>query len=166
MLEGAGRDDRPLPSWCRLAGRGERALIAVSRWWSRSWKRWRGVPVTVIVKMEWRLGDEVMALPVLAALRRDHPLDRIIARLRRLGIPAHMSRDAGGSLCNAVLYHSLHAVRGSLRPACNGFVHIPDALVRLPRRQRMAWPCPLDWEQALAGALEIVATCVGQPAPT
>ena len=38
--------------------------------------------MTVIVKMEWRLGDEVMALPVLAAFRRDHPRDRIIARLR------------------------------------------------------------------------------------
>ena len=92
------------------------------------------------------------------------PVARIIARLRRLGIPAHMSRDAGGYLCNAVLYHSLHAVRHTRRPACNGFVHIPDALVRLRGRRRGAWPCPLDWEQALAGALEIVATCVGQPA--
>lgn len=92
------------------------------------------------------------------------PAARIVTRLRRLGIPAHLSRDAGTYLCNALLYHSLHAVQRSRRPICNGFIHIPDALARMPRRRRAATPCPLDWSQTLAGALEIVATCIGQPA--
>ena len=35
------------------------------------------------------------------------PVRHIVTRLRRLGIPAFVSRDAGSYLCNAALYYSL-----------------------------------------------------------
>jgi ADP-heptose:LPS heptosyltransferase len=42
--------------------------------------RWKGVlrqPRTLLVELRWRLGDEIMALPVLEALRARYPQDRI-----------------------------------------------------------------------------------------
>jgi pyroglutamyl-peptidase len=119
------------------------------------------------------------ALPVSAAVRADGPeilrvslpVNYLVARLRRRGIPAFVSRDAGGYLCNATLYHSLAAARA--QPGRRvGFIHIPASL---------AWPtaagrgrsgaCPLTWAQALEGGLEILAVCLNRfaaaaPRPT
>jgi pyroglutamyl-peptidase len=89
------------------------------------------------------------------------PAARIVARLKRLGLPAFLSRDAGTYLCNSLLFRSLHAARELRLATCSGFVHLPDALVRLPRRRRGASACPLDWDQAVDGAVEIVAACIG-----
>lgn len=79
------------------------------------------------------------------------PAARIVARLLQLGLPASCSGDAGGYLCNAVLYHSLAlAERQRSHPRCSGhvagFVHIP------------AWlsPAHLDHAGLLAGSLEIL----------
>lgn len=91
------------------------------------------------------------------------PAARIVARLRRQRIPAYLSRDAGTYLCNALLYHSLHTATRLRNPVCNGFIHVPDALVAKVRRRHGAVRCPLDWSQAVEGAMEIVATCVGLP---
>ena len=38
-----------------------------------------GQPRTLLVELRWRLGDEIMALPVLEALRAQHPRDTIVA---------------------------------------------------------------------------------------
>jgi pyroglutamyl-peptidase len=47
------------------------------------------------------------------------PVDEIVAALRAEGIPAAVSRDAGGYLCNHVFYVLRHlGLRG-------GFVHVP-----------------------------------------
>jgi pyroglutamyl-peptidase len=85
------------------------------------------------------------------------PAGRIVARLRRLGLPAVLSHDAGGYLCNAILYHSLAAVgraEAAVAPR-RGFVHIPPRLDEgMPR-------CQLDWNSAMAGGLEILAACLG-----
>jgi pyroglutamyl-peptidase len=91
------------------------------------------------------------------------PVQHIVTRLRRRGIPAFASRDAGAYLCNATLYHSLACSRKTPGRRV-GFVHIPASLARPggPTRGRTAG-CPLTWEQALDGALEILAVCLARP---
>ncbi len=50
------------------------------------------------------------------------PVRRIVAALRRAGIPARLSRDAGRYLCNAAMYTACQAVGGT--PVA-GFIHVP-----------------------------------------
>jgi pyroglutamyl-peptidase len=116
------------------------------------------------------------------------PVRYIVQRLRRLGIPAFLSRDAGAYLCNAALYHSLRLARAAPGRRV-GFIHIPAALARpggpwpLTRpvgpwplaRPGGPWPlarpvgrwrpdaCPLGWDAAVLGALEILASCLARP---
>ena len=52
------------------------------------------------------------------ALRSTLPVDAIVATLNEAGIPAEVSRDAGGFLCNHVFYRLLQVREG-------GFVHVP-----------------------------------------
>lgn len=76
------------------------------------------------------------------ALRSTLPVDQIVAALRDEGLPASVSRDAGGYLCNHVFYVAMQ----SLKPGCiGGFVHVPSFDV-LPR------------EELLRAARVIVAT--------
>ena len=90
------------------------------------------------------------------------PAEAIVARLTALGLPAHVSDDAGTYLCNAVLYHALAAAR----PAMTGLVHIPALLAAEgggtsgPAARSL-----LDWETAVSGGLEIIRVCLGRPAP-
>ncbi len=117
------------------------------------------------------LEDASGALPPGPTVRADGalllaaslPTRHIVARLRRRGIPAFVSRDAGAYLCNATLYHSLACARQAPGRRA-GFIHIPATLARAggPSRGRVG-ACPLTWEQALAGGLEILAACLGQP---
>ena len=79
--------------------------------------------------------DAAGALPPGAAVRdggpafmaASLPVQHIVTRLRRLGIPAFVSRDAGGYLCNATLYHSLGCARNAPSRRV-GFIHIPAML--------------------------------------
>lgn len=88
------------------------------------------------------------------------PVQHIVTRLRRRGIPAFVSRDAGAYLCNAALYHSLSCARDTPGRRV-GFVHIPASLARPGGANRgRTGACPLTWEQALDGALEILAACL------
>jgi pyroglutamyl-peptidase len=116
--------------------------------------------------------DASGVLPTGAALRdggAEHlpaslPVRYIVARLRQLGIPAFVSRDAGAYLCNAALYHSLVCAKdGSAAGRRVGFVHIPASLARPggPNRGRSG-ACPLTWDDALMGALEILVACLGR----
>lgn len=77
------------------------------------------------------------------------PSEAIVARLRAAGLPAELSGDAGRYLCNAVLYHALHASRKRANPSSTGFVHIPTELSAPP----------LTLADAVDGALIIVNTC-------
>ena len=89
------------------------------------------------------------------------PLRHIVVRLRRLGIAAFISRDAGAYLCNAALYHSLLCAKDAA--GCGrrvGFVHIPATLARGGANRGRSGACPLTWQQALDGALEILATAL------
>lgn len=53
------------------------------------------------------------------ALASTLPVDEIVAALREAEIPAEVSRDAGGYVCNHVLYALLRS------GARGGFVHLP-----------------------------------------
>ena len=81
MARGERRRLGRLPLPLRLAVRADGALSAIGRWWTRLVKRRRREPLVVLVRNEWRLGDEVMALPVFAAQRRRWPRDRMVARV-------------------------------------------------------------------------------------
>lgn len=70
----------------------------------------------------------------------------IAAGLRAKGCPVSLSHDAGGYLCNAVLYHSLALAEASGNRCGVGFVHVPADLSKPP----------LLLGEAVAGALEII----------
>jgi len=70
-----------------------------------------------------------------------------------------LSDDAGGYLCNAVLFHGLLCSGGNAMPGVTGFVHIPAQIADMGRGS------VLDWDGAVAGGLEIIRTCLGLPAP-
>ena len=77
------------------------------------------------------------------ALRSTLPVDEIVAALRDDGIPAAVSRDAGGYLCNHVFY----VLMQTLDPKrIGGFVHVPPASVLPP-------------DDLVRAAGVIVATC-------
>ncbi len=86
---------------------------------------------------------------------------RIVERLRRRALPVRLSRDAGGYLCNAVLYRSLERARRAGWPMRCGFIHLPAAL-GVATASRHAGGC-LEWPQALEGSLEIIAAALGLP---
>jgi pyroglutamyl-peptidase len=78
------------------------------------------------------------------AYRSTLPVDEIVAALRARELPAEVSRDAGGYLCNHVFY----VLMRTLKPGrMGGFVHVPP-LEALPR------------ERLVEGARVIVETCV------
>lgn len=113
--------------------------------------------------------DASGALPLAPILNGDGaeylaaglPAQALVARLRRRGIPAFVSRDAGAYLCNALLYHSL-AQGPAAAGRRVGFIHIPASLARPGGANRgRSGACPLTWAQALEGGLEIVAGCLG-----
>jgi pyroglutamyl-peptidase len=97
------------------------------------------------------------------------PVAEIVHRLRHRGIPAFQSWNAGTYLCNATLYDALSAT--TARSPRVGFVHIPSELATSKASNRLAAPqapipgSPLTWQQALAGSIEIVATCLNHPSP-
>lgn len=97
-------------------------------------------------------------------LRATLPVQHIVTRLRRNGIAAFVSRDAGAYLCNATLYHSLLCAQSAAGRRV-GFIHVPASLAQpgAPSRGRVG-ACPLTWEQAARGALEILACCLTRPA--
>ena len=93
------------------------------------------------------------------------PVQHIVTRLRLRGIPAYVSRDAGGYLCNAALYHSLGCARGAPGRRV-GFVHVPATLARPGGQNRgRVGACPLTWDEALEGGLEMLAACLGRVTP-
>jgi pyroglutamyl-peptidase len=87
------------------------------------------------------------------------PAERIVDRLRKLGVPACTSTDAGGYLCNALLYHSLSAASALAQPHLVCFVHLPADLPG-PDGHVTQSDCRLDWRGAMAGGIEIIAACL------
>ncbi len=83
------------------------------------------------------------------------PIAAIVQRLENLGIKISRSDDAGGYLCNAVLYHSLAANAASKQDCRVGFIHVPDLLT----------PPFMSFDEAVTGSLEIIRTSLDIPAP-
>jgi pyroglutamyl-peptidase len=77
------------------------------------------------------------------ALRSTLPVDEIVAALRDDGIPAAVSRDAGGYLCNHIFYVLMQTLDPN---SIGGFVHVPPASVLPP-------------DDLVRAAGVIVATC-------
>jgi pyroglutamyl-peptidase len=66
-----------------------------------------------------------------ATLGSGLPLERLRQSLSRRGVPARLSDDAGGYVCNHLFYHLMRAA--SARPGLRaGFVHLPDCALRGP----------------------------------
>lgn len=109
------------------------------------------------------LYDASGALPRAAQLIGDapdkltstFPVERIMMRLERAGLPCSVSHSAGAYLCNALLYHSLTAALERATPFVAGFVHLPTSLTATGEAE-----CPLSWDDALAGGIEIIAACL------
>ncbi len=96
-----------------------------------------------------------------ATRRSTLPMARIHARLRAANLPVKLSDDAGRYLCNAILYHSIAASRATPHTYRTGFIHIPSSLSGGGPRGHDPLPgCPLNWETALEGGLEILRTCL------
>jgi pyroglutamyl-peptidase len=101
-------------------------------------------------------GPEVVASAI--------PVARIMVRLRRLGLPVSISRDAGRYLCNAVLFHGLVHRSATGEAPITGFIHIPEGLAGMrPGRPRPARGTRMAWPDAVTGGLEILGTCLGRP---
>jgi pyroglutamyl-peptidase len=77
------------------------------------------------------------------ALASTLPVDEIVSALQAQGLPAEVSRDAGGFLCNHVFYVLMRSLRET---QVGGFVHVPPLDV-------------LPLERLLEAARVIVATC-------
>lgn len=90
------------------------------------------------------------------------PVAYIVSRLRQRGLPAHVSRNAGGYLCNALLYRTQELSRTANIPR-SGFVHLPSSLVneRFPARGPLG-SCRLSWDDVINGGIEIIAACLGR----
>ena len=78
------------------------------------------------------------------------PGKQIVARLTEIGLPAQLSDDAGGYLCNAVLYHALSYAEAAPHNCQAGFIHIPPDLTGPP----------LTFDDAVTGSLEILQLCL------
>lgn len=120
--------------------------------------------------------DSIGALPRDGIVMKDGPdtirsrlpAEDIKVRLAALKVPAVLSEDAGGYICNALFYRSLiFAEQGEQPAAMVGFFHIPQeippALLKSranPREMRF------DWGTALIGGLEIIRTSLGRPPPS
>lgn len=120
------------------------------------------------------LPDAAGAFPAAPVLRADGneflastvPVSAIVNRLRRRGLPAFVSRDAGTYLCNATLYSALDMARRAARDHRIGFIHLPASLLVEDRRPAFGVHprCPLSWPDAIDGGLEIIGAVLGRQA--
>ena len=106
-----------------------------------------------------RIADDAAGLSPLSAVLSTHgeahhavsiPIDAVYQKLSKNAVPVSLSDDAGGYLCNAVLYHSLCHQAASGRPGQVGFIHLPDDLSRPP----------LTFSVALIACLKIIEACL------
>jgi len=94
------------------------------------------------------------------------PVEDILKRLHAIGVAAVTSDDAGGYLCNALLYHSLLLAAERERVEGVGFFHIPEVIRPAALRGGVDAGPRFDWGTALIGGLEIIRTSLGRPPPS
>lgn len=88
------------------------------------------------------------------------PAAEIVARLQALNLPASLSPDAGGYLCNSIFYRTLRHAAALPRTAVAGFIHIPQKLATADIGTLSNAPRPFDWNVALLGSMEIIRVCL------
>jgi pyroglutamyl-peptidase len=129
--------------------------------------RARGFEVETVARNAATLTPDAVGLPPLSSRIDPSGLDQIavrfpaaciVARLRRMQLPARVSRDAGRYLCNATLYRLLSRSDVPAWPRVAGFVHVPANLRTSGTTGR------LSYERALVGAQEILSVCLGRDA--
>jgi pyroglutamyl-peptidase len=98
---------------------------------------WPGAPMLRLERIaaniaDFEIADNVGAIarePVLEggpdAYRSTLPIHTIRDRLLEAGIPAQLSGTAGQFLCNACMYHALHACAKHSPLSPCGFLHVP-----------------------------------------
>lgn len=106
-------------------------------------------------------GGDLPAAPCLQPAGPDAhsvtlPVRLILGRLRALGLPARLSRDAGGYICNAVLYAALSRRAGHHVPRRCGFIHVPASLGMHHGPRCAGRTTTLTREDAVAGGLAIL----------
>jgi pyroglutamyl-peptidase len=84
------------------------------------------------------------------------PVDDLVSALRKEGIPAAPSRDAGGFLCNRVFYALMRVLEQERPQARGGFVHVPV----LPEQALDTSVPSLPLETLVHAACVIVGICV------
>ena len=74
-------------------------------------------------------GDQPKDVPIdedgSAAYFTKLPARRIVEQCKAQGIPAAVSYTAGTYVCNALMYHVLHAVETDYPQMLAGFIHVP-----------------------------------------
>jgi pyroglutamyl-peptidase len=103
------------------------------------------------------------AAPPALSLRA--PAQRLLMATQATGVPAALSRDAGGYLCNYLCWRAVEAATGMDAPRVVAFIHVPSV-----PRSRSVWPrsaLTLD-DLALAGEAIVRATVAmaRKPPPT
>lgn len=93
------------------------------------------------------------------------PVDDIVDRLLAIRVPIVTSDNAGGYLCNALLYRSLLLANQLREPPVVGFFHIPHVIPAAQAKPDKTEGLRFDWGTALTGGLEIIRTCLGRPPP-
>lgn len=97
------------------------------------------------------------------------PAERIVRRIREMGIPVRTSVDARGYLCNDAFYTIMRARTGSA-PLPAGFIHLPrarpDPSIRVTLSERAAKPVDLDGlVHAVRAAIEETAGALKKVKP-
>jgi pyroglutamyl-peptidase len=89
------------------------------------------------------------------------PVRAIVERLRGAGIPAKVSRTAGGYLCNHVFYGLMHLLATERPGTSGGFVHVP----LLPEQAPDGKLPTLGREALVRGIGLVVESAALRPAP-
>ena len=101
-------------------------------------------------------GPSCLAMPCPAA--------RLLAALRRGGVPVALSRNAGGYLCNYLCWRAAQAAQNN-GPRLAAFVHVPPIRAKpMPRRNRpgrLQGVNPAGLVRAGANMLTAMAGCLG-----
>jgi pyroglutamyl-peptidase len=90
------------------------------------------------------------------------PVQRLLQAARSTGADARISRDAGGYVCNAAIFHALLSVYGKRAPLA-AFVHIPAPRGRARRRHGFV---PATTMATIKRAAEAILIAMAQAAKT
>jgi pyroglutamyl-peptidase len=72
--------------------------------------------------------DQPVVAGAPAAYFASLPLKAIVKRLREAGLPASLSRSAGGFVCNHLFYGACHLRARRFKAMRVGFIHVPYSL--------------------------------------